>query len=259
MNITIFGAAGWVGRAVVETLQHDHTLTAFDLNAESWEKWDDLHEAWDGCKTYGDITDAAAVDAAVAGSDAIVHAAVFFSQFGNPDVDMAFRVNVQGLWHVLESARLHGVRRFVHVGSCHVQNPHGVFNSGEVRRPDWTLYAATKRLQEEMCRHFHDDTGAGSIVLRPDSIVDCRRGIDMFRRLLIDGFCDPWPQWICRWDLAQAVRLALTVPDLGCEILHVVNDPGAAEHCNVERTREILGWEPAEDFLQYIDSANNPR
>ncbi len=257
MNITIFGAAGWVGRAVVEALQQDHALTAFDLNAECWGKWDDLHVAWDGRKVYGDIADAAAVDAVVAGSDAIVHAAVFFSQFGNPDAGMAFRVNVQGLWHVLESARLHGVRRIVHVGSCHVQNPQGVFNSGEVRRPDWSLYQVTKRLQEEMCRHFHDDTGAGTIVMRPDSIVDCRAGIDMFRHSLIDDPPDPWPQWICRWDLAQAVRLALTVPGLGCEILHVANDPGAAASCNVEHTRELLGWNPVEDCLQYVDGTKN--
>ena len=110
-----------------------------------------------------------------------------------------------------------------------------------------------------MCRHFHDDTGAVTTVLRPDCIVDCRTGIDMFRKSLIDDPPDTWPSWICRWDLAQAVRLSLTVPDLGCEILHVVNDPGAAEHCNVERTRAVLGWNPVADFSQYIDGANDRR
>ena len=40
-------------------------------------------------------------------------------------------VNLKGLWNVLESCRLAGVGRVVHLGSCHVASPLGVFNSSD--------------------------------------------------------------------------------------------------------------------------------
>jgi len=52
---------------------------------------------------------------------------------------------------VLEASRVLGLERVVHIGSCQTVHPSGEFYSESVRRPDGTLYAVTKRLQEEMC------------------------------------------------------------------------------------------------------------
>ena len=51
-----------------------------------------------------------------------------------------------------------------------------VFFDGGVRRPDCSLYSATKRLQEELCRQFYDADGLRTVVLRPDGIDDLRHG-----------------------------------------------------------------------------------
>ena len=38
------------------------------------------------------------------------------------------------------------------------------------RRPDGSMYAIQKRLQEEMCRQFYDAAALPIIVLRPDGM-----------------------------------------------------------------------------------------
>jgi hypothetical protein len=126
----------------------------------------------------------------VAGVDCIVHCTAHFpSQYGHshPGDDLPWQINVKGLWNVLDCARqaevsllprpaacqrpcdLTGVRtanpqpavkRVVHIGSCSTVWPGStdhpeagsVFFDGSVRRPDASLYSATKRLQEELCR-----------------------------------------------------------------------------------------------------------
>ena len=114
-------------------------------------------------------------------------------------------------------------------------------STSEVRRPDGSLYAVTKRLQEEMCRQFYDAFRLSIIVLRPDYIVDSRLGVGKGGvRLGPPGYpirngC------VCRHDLAEACHLALTTRNVDFDILHVVGTPEADETCNVKRTRDLLG------------------
>lgn len=48
----------------------------------------------------------------------VVHCAAYGVNYADQDVDLALAVNVRGSLRVLESAARHGVRRFVHLGSC---------------------------------------------------------------------------------------------------------------------------------------------
>ena len=66
MKVAIFGAAGWVGRAVLANFRDRHEVRAFDLNAESWEKYRELDGEWEGEKLSGDMADFEAADAASA-------------------------------------------------------------------------------------------------------------------------------------------------------------------------------------------------
>ena len=100
------------------------------------------------------------------------------------DDQKAFLVNLKGLWNVLESARQRGIERVVHIGSCMTVHPKGIFFSAEIRSTEGDLYGICKRLQEEMCRQFHDASGMKTIVLRPDYIVDSRLGIGRHREEL---------------------------------------------------------------------------
>ena len=255
MKVTVFGAAGWLGRAVLANLEGRHEVRSFDFAREAWEAWSDVDGKWQGGDIIsGDIADFAAVNQSLAGVDGVIHTAVYHS--GDPgaygvDDDKPFLVNVKGLWNVLESSRQRGIQRVVHVGSCQTVHPDSVFFSSEVRRPDGALYAVTKRLQEEMCRQYHDAFGMRIVVLRPDYIVDSRLGIGRHREKLGPEGTRCRNGWVCRHDLAEACRLALESDTVGFDVLHVVGTPEAAQTCNVARCREVLGLEFRGDLEQY--------
>ena len=74
MKVVVFGAAGWVGRAVLENLQEHHAIRAFDRGPDSWQK----SGPWSGGEiVHGDIADYDTVDRALDGVEAIIHVAVY--------------------------------------------------------------------------------------------------------------------------------------------------------------------------------------
>ena len=249
MQVVVFGAAGWVGRAILDNLTGRHEVRACDRSPEAWAVGDELEGEWPGGEiVHGDITDFNAIDAALEGVDAVIHAAVYSGASGDDD-DGPFLVNLKGLWNVLEAAHRRGIERIVHIGSCQVVHPEGIFFGPDVRRPDCTLYAVTKRLQEEMCRQFNDAFGQSVVVLRPCSIVDSRRGLAKGGGKLGPG---SWSEsWVCRHDLAEACRLGIETEGIGLEILHMAGTLEAEAHCNVARAREVLGLEFRGDLDQF--------
>ncbi len=254
MNIALFGAAGFTGRATLANLtENGHTVRSFDRGPEAWSEWEDTDGAWSGGEVlHGDIVDFDTVDAAMDGVDAVVHMVIRSS--GDPNDSNAFLINLKGLWGVLESARRRGIRKIVHVGSCQTVHPDGVFFDQDARRPDWSQHAVSKRLQEEMCRLFfdtHGSSGASVFVLRADYIVDSRLGIGRHREKLGEDERVMREGWVCRHDLAEACRLAAEADGPCLEVLHVVGTPNAHTTCNVERTREVLGLEFKGDLTQY--------
>ena len=250
MNIVIFGAGGWTGRAVLANLAEKHHVRAAVRGPKSWEKWKDVDGEWDGEEVHGDISDFDYVHRATEGMDAVVHLAVYFPT-KDPNDDKPFLVNLKGLWNVLESSRQRGLKRVVHVGSCQTVHPKGIFFSADVRRPDGSLYAVCKRLQEEMCRQFHEAHGQSIIVLRPDYIVDGRLGIGFFGEKLGSEDRPVRNGFVCRHDFAEACRLALEHPTLEFDICHIVGTPEADRTCNVARSRDILGLTYAGNLERY--------
>ena len=245
MKVVVFGAAGFTGRAVLANLAGKHQVRAFERDPQAWNAWLDIDGDWqDGERVYGDIVDFASVDAAMAGMEAVIHLTVYRSPVpGGYGVDdqRCFLVNLKGLWNVLESARQRGIARVVHVGSCQTAHARGVFFSADVRRPDGSLYAVHKRLQEEMCRQYYDAYGMRIVVLRPASIVDSRLGIAGHRvRLGTEGH-KRQIGWVCRHDLAEACRLAMESATVDFDVLHIVGTPEADATCNSAWARQALG------------------
>jgi nucleoside-diphosphate-sugar epimerase len=251
VKVVIFGAAGWVGRAVLANLAGKHQVRTFDRSPESWERYKDVDGEWNGGqKLFGRIEDFPTVLKALDGMDAIIHLSVYFPKADDND-DLPFLINLKGLWNVLESARRRGIRRIVHVGSCQTVHPKGVFFTSDVRRPDGSLYAVCKRLQEEMCRQCHEAHGLRIIVLRPDYIVDSRLGIGWAKEKLGTEGHRYRNGWVCRHDFAEACRLALEQDHIAFDILHIVGTPEAEKTCNVARSREVLGLTYKGNLEQY--------
>ncbi len=245
MKVVVFGAAGWVGRAILENLKGHHEIRACDRGPESWQKagpWSD------GEIVDGNIADYDTVDQALDGVDAIIHAAVYFGAYDKDD-QAPFQINLKGLWNVLEAARHRDISRIVHIGSCQVEHPQGTFFDTDIRRPDGSLYAISKRLQEEMCRQFHEAFNTSIAVLRPCSIIDSRLSLSKYGQPIEAG------SWnigmVCRHDLAEASRMAIEKDDLGFEVLHMAGAKEADQYCNTQRAREVLGFEFKGDLDQY--------
>ena len=237
MNVAVMGAAGWVGRAVLENFAGRHRVRAFDLGLDAWEAYRQFDGNWEGEKVCGNIADFHAVDSALEGMDGVVNLAAYFGYDDPPENnERPFLVNVKGMWNILESARRRGLRRVVQMGSCVVQHPDGIFLSSDVRSKEGDLYGITKRLQEEMCRQYHDAYGLRIIIFRPCSIGDSRLGISRHGRPARGGI-----GWVCRHDLAEACHLALESDAIDFDIMHTASHPDADNYCNVARSREILG------------------
>ena len=251
MNVVVFGAAGWTGRALLSNLEGRHQIRAFDRDPSAWAEWHAEDGDWSsGESVHGDIVDFTTVHNATEGMDAIVHLAVYFGPYDMDD-QLPFLINLKGLWNVLESARQREIQRVVHIGSCQTVHPDGVFFSSDVRRPDGSLYAVCKRLQEEMCRQFYDAFGLRTVVLRPDYIVDSRLGIGRHKEKLGPEGTPARNGWVCRHDLAEACRLAVESETIDFDIFHIVGTPEADKTCNVARSRDVLGLKYSGDLEQY--------
>lgn len=105
MNVTVFGATGAIGSlTVTELLDRGHTVTAYARNAGR------VPAAWrDRVRVViGEMSDADAIDTAVAGADAVVSAL-------GPSLDRKATglPLVAGTRHILEAMNRHGITRYI--------------------------------------------------------------------------------------------------------------------------------------------------
>lgn len=115
MNVTVLGATGAIGSLTVDHLLADgHTVTAYVRNPQKVPAhWGDRVRV-----VVGEMADAAAIDSAIAGADAVVSAL-------GPSMDRKATglPLVEGTRHVLEAMARHGVRRYVGHGTPSVADP----------------------------------------------------------------------------------------------------------------------------------------
>lgn len=116
MNVTVFGATGGVGTHVVDALRSNgHAVTAYVRNLSkvpaSWG--DEVHVV------VGELSDAAAVERAVAGAEAVVSAL-------GPSMDKKVTglPLVEGTKNIVDAMHKHEVTRYVGNGTPSVLDPH---------------------------------------------------------------------------------------------------------------------------------------
>lgn len=118
----------------------------------------------------GSVEDASSVDAAVNGVDAIIHCAGLVKARNEAELD---RVNVEGTRNLIDAAKKHGVKRFVHVSSLEASGPSA---SGEpvdvAQEKPCTAYGRSKLAGEKVVLAAKDDLEV--VVLRPGAIYGPR-------------------------------------------------------------------------------------
>jgi NAD+-dependent farnesol dehydrogenase len=152
MKILITGGTGFLGRRIVSELAPRHELRLLVRRGSSRERFPAGVEF-----AEGDVTDRASLDRAVAGCDAVVHAAALVKILApREEFD---RINVGGLENVLAAAEEAGVKRLLYVSSFIALGPTegapgGVLDeSAEPRERAWINdYERTKTLSDRLAR-----------------------------------------------------------------------------------------------------------
>lgn len=159
-RLLLTGAAGGLGKVLRERLQPMARVIRLSDVAEMTPAAG-AHEEVVPCN----LADKTAVDALVAGCDAIVH-------LGGVSVERPFEeileANIRGVFHVYEAARRHGVKRIVFASSNHVI---GFYKQTEridahaARRPDG-YYGLSKSFGEDMAQFYYDRYGIETVSIR---------------------------------------------------------------------------------------------
>lgn len=179
MRVTVTGATGFTGAHLAHELRrrgHEvHALVRdLDRGRELQQHGVVLHQ--------GDLTDPAAVNRFVAGSDVVYHIAAVYREAKHPP-EYFHRVNVDGTRHVLEAAANHGVGRVVHCSTvgvhgnvqCAPADEDAPFAPGDV-------YQKSK-LEGELLVRERIDSGLPGTIFRPQGVYGPgdRRFLKLFR------------------------------------------------------------------------------
>ena len=159
MKILVIGAAGKTGEAIVkQALATGHTVTAFVHSAKEFEG--------EGARVVeGDVLDSAAVDAAVAGQEAVLDA------LGGHTPWKETSLETNAARHVIAAMRTHGVKRLLVISAI------GVGGTEELV-PSWyehlimpTLLRGAMQDKEKM-EPVVEASGLEWTLLRPAHLVD---------------------------------------------------------------------------------------
>jgi nucleoside-diphosphate-sugar epimerase len=266
MKVLITGAAGTAGQAVAKVLREttSHQVRLADVTAPP-EATRQLGEF-----VRCDTRTASDVDAAVAGTDAVIHLAAWHCAHKPPvSDDTIFDVNVDGTYNVIQSAKKHGVKSLVFASSM-------AYGHGGV-------YGVTKVLGEDLCKCFYHMTQTPTVCLRYHDFVPkpylafgnvlLRHGVDrrdvatatvasleaglarkvswlvtvVHHRLgcppdVISNFAKLGPDWL-EQQMPGAKKL---IEKYGIEI------PNQLEQHDMSEAARLMGWKPSFNILNFL-------
>lgn len=246
MKILVTGNAGTIGVAVEEILRDGgHEIIGFDI------------------KNGQDILNQQQIQDYIQGCDAIVYLAALLGNSEDSANDI-MAVNLLGTWHILTAALEAKIKRIVFFSSVEAL---GVFK-GE-KPPDYlplddahpcyptTAYAISKRLGEEMCRFFTNNTGISTICLRPPGVFDA----ETYEFIITNRRADPDFEWNPFWeygafldvrDAATAAKCASECPNPGhITLLLCADDISSASRTSREMAQSIhpnVEWRGGQEY-----------
>lgn len=160
MPVLVTGAAGLIGSRIVrQLLDRGETVIGFDRMLRTG-RLDDVMSDGKITALEGDITDIAAVTAAIAenGVDRVIHTAAVLPPVTEEDPVLGYGINIGGTNNLFEAARRNGVRRVVYPSSIATyrdQSDYGdVVLDEESRQQPFSLYGVSKLANEFAARAF---------------------------------------------------------------------------------------------------------
>lgn len=167
MKVLVTGATGFIGRKLVIALvKENHDVTAFVRPTSNKAG---LPESIRLCE--GDMLDEASLKTAVEGQDIVVHLAAYFD-FYPSDVDLLYRVNIEGPTNLMKACLGSSVSRFIYCSSTEVIGPvrYPPGSEDTELRPQFD-YAKSKVEAESAIRSISKESGLDHIIIRPTGIM----------------------------------------------------------------------------------------
>lgn len=275
-RVVVTGGSGKLGRAVVhDLLDHGWEVVVLDSRPGTDEE---AHLLRTDLTDYGQVLAAlTTVDDSYAGVDAVVHLAAIPAPGLAPNA-VTFANNVLATYHVLEAARVAGVRNVVWASSETVlglpfqeQVPPYFPVDEDYRVVPMTAYSLGKAVDEELAHHFcRWDPQAKVVGLRFSNVMEPHDYLG-FESFQDDPGERAWNAWgyIDARDGAQAVRKALELDTTGYDVFIIANADtvmrrpsagllaevfpdvplrrpveGRETLLSIDKARRVLGYEP---------------
>jgi len=174
VKVLVTGATGFAGAVLMPELIGRYGAAAVEVFVLPG---DTIPATWRdaGVRTFeGDIADAAAVKAAVAGHSHVVHTAGLIS-YWRGDAEKLKAVNEDGVRNVVEASLAAGVERLVHISSVGAIGFHADGTPADESTPfNWPpdiLYMASKRRGQDIVEEAIRERGLRAVILNPASIM----------------------------------------------------------------------------------------
>ena len=269
MRVLITGAAGFIGRHLVQALEKGgHTVLGWDLPDQ-------------------DITQPFGTPPSL---DAVIHlAAVASPALCNRDPALAYQVNVQGAHNVLKLAVAAGAKRFVLASSAHVYSIPPLYMPTDERHPlsVFDTYTTSKLVGEHLCHAFWENYKLSYAVLRlyngygpnqqlgyfiPDKIAQAKAGDFEVRG------AQTTKDWIYVDDVVRAYCLALEssfvgainvgtgvetdletianqiAKSFGVQVtIQPTSSPPTRMCADWRRAKSVLGWRPMVELQEGLE------
>ncbi len=171
-NILVTGGAGLIGSSTIDVLLRDHQpqrIVVFDNMVRG--SMANVRSALADPRVsfvQGDICDAAALQRATLGMDAVIHMAALRITACAADTRRAMAVMAEGSFNVVAAAQEAGVKKMVAASSASIYGMADSFPTREDHHPynNDTWYGATKVMLEGLLRSYHAMHGLPYVALR---------------------------------------------------------------------------------------------
>lgn len=245
-KILLTGATGLLGRHILEQL----TAVGYDVRCvvRDPNKAKRLEE-YGSELVFGDLTDADAVGAAMAGVDAVIHAAAVLGGWGKKEIFL--RNNLEATRNVVQAAVRNGVKRLVYVSSVATYGlqPGVHLTEDSPMKEESEPYCETKRLSEELVKSAAQYYAINTTIVRPSIIYGPYD--ERFIPIIVDnmrkgmvvaiGKAGQGPPLIYAKDIARFISIVLKEQTSGFEVFNLSSP-------------ERLSWE---NIIESIGSAMN--
>lgn len=279
-KVVVTGGAGFIGSHLCEDLVGlgARVVCVDDFSAGHGENVDFLasHENFEVVKA--DVCDRIAMGPVVAGADVIFHNAASKKNVCLIDPQKDLRVNGGGTLNLLELAREHGVRKFVHASTGSVYGEPTIFPTDEDHplRPV-SYYGVSKLAGERYVDVFHRLYGMDTTILRYFHVYGPRQEsnefggvVTIFLRSILEGrpltiFGHGRQERSFTWvkDLVRANLAAATTPASAGKVYNVASGIQVTILELAERIRVMMGstvpvvhGEPLVGDIMHFDVCN---